>query len=307
MSNIALLHHDWEWTEMRMVEEFRKHHINVSTHDVRTAGLDELKDKDFVINRVYASVANRDYPAVLKTLNLVEKLHSTGVTCLAGPRGSRADYDKYYAYERQSGAGIPVPLSRRLSSEDPGSMQAELMENAVDWNYPVILKPNTGGRGKDVYRIAEAAEITGLVDQILTDRQGSQYGGGWIAQEFIPSARAYDCRIAVFFGRVVHAYRRTLMATGDHTPWMASRSLGSRCEEHALNQEEIDLAIQATKTIEADYNMLDVTFGDDGPVVIENNITPNFQKGVEAEGLEIFLEAIAKHASEVNISNSANP
>ena len=54
---------------------------------------------DLVLNRVYASVANRNSRDVETTLELMRSLESRGVLCLNSYSSCRADYSKAFACE----------------------------------------------------------------------------------------------------------------------------------------------------------------------------------------------------------------
>lgn len=298
MNKVAILHHDLEWTEKCLAEEFVAKRIDHSCHDIRTVSFGELAEMDLIINRVYASVANRDYPSITKALSLINRLHDTGVRCLNGPKGTQADYEKTFAYQRQSEAGVAVPGCSLLKTDTPDSMLAEIDHFASHYSYPVILKPNTGGRGKDVYKIDRAENIPGTLNIALAGREATEYVGGWIVQEFVPSVFPYDVRVVVSDGKVAHAHRRSLIAVDAGPPWMGSRCLGSKCEAYSLSNEEINLALNATKAIEADFNVLDVVIGKNGPVIIENNTTPNFDEAGAADGADVFIDTMI-HATRI--------
>ena len=296
MKHIALLHHDWEWTEKLIKETFAQLPLDLCCHDIRQCTAADLTSYDLVINRVYASVANRDYPSVVKVLNLIEALEDSGIQCLAGAMGARADYDKFFAYQRQLEAGVRLPQTKLIQAnpEEPEQMKEDILAFGLKHGFPVVLKPNTGGRGKDVHRIDREDQVESTVQTVIESRQDTDYTGAWIVQAFLESVRPYDCRIAVHSGEIVHAYRRTLISMGSSSPWLASRSLGSEAYEHDLQKEEAELAILATKAIQSEYNMLDIAFGRDGPVVIENNITPNFVPSCPEAGPYVFLEGLIR-------------
>lgn len=292
MSKVVLLHHDWEWTEKQISRELQGQGIDFETRDIRTVELQELTGRQVVINRVYTSVANRDYPSVVKALALVEKLSLRGVSCISGPRACKADYDKYFACEVQKAAHVPIARCQLIDSENLETIDSGIKAFAKDVGYPVVLKPNTGGRGKDIHLLENCGQIENALARIRESRRNSDYRGGWIIQKFIRTTRPYDCRIAVCSGKVVHAYRRTLIPTNGSIPWMGSRSLGSSLEDHVLEKEEEHVAIQGTAAIEASFNMLDITFSERGPVVIENNVTPNYRVEAVEERTDIFLNEL---------------
>ena len=289
-ANIALLHHDLEWTELTLVEALRERSINVDLFDVRKAQADVLVAYDMVLNRVYASVANRDYPSIHTTLRLVFELTAMGVSCVNSAAAARADYDKYYAYERMRDSDVMTPDSRLLSMDSEESVTEDLIHYGSLFGYPFILKRNTGGRGKGLHKVHGPQKVREIAHELA----GRGYGGAWIVQRYIKNVRGHDCRISIVAGQVMHAYGRSLIkeSTEDHEPWLASRSRGSSCFAYSPKPDEVALAVAATAAIGADINEVDMTFAAAGPVIIENNPTPQYISELDGERFPRFVDGI---------------
>ncbi len=68
--------------------------------------------------------------------------------------------------------------------------------------------------------------------------------------------------------------------------WLASTSNGSEKFKYEPSPLEIETARRATAAIGALYNEVDITFSAQGPVIIENNPTPNYVQGEDRHMVE---------------------
>lgn len=291
MKTIVLLHHDFEWPEEVIAAEFANNGFKVDCRDVRQADFASLVRYDVVLNRVYASVANRDYPAVARTVELIRALEQADVRCLNGAKGTWADYDKHFASQCMSACGVRTPATHCFRYETADGMAADIRDFGARYGYPVIVKPNSGGRGVDIFKVDGADSISTALQRAAERSRSSVHDQHWLLQAFVPSLDGCDCRISVADGRFLNAYRRTLLATDGGTPWLGSRSMGSKVEVYQPTAAELDVALGATRAIEADCNMLDIVTGPQGPEVIENNPTPDFVPSLELEGFDLFIGA----------------
>ena len=108
---VAILHQDLEWAEQKMQGLFQERGAQATLHDVRQpidASIDALTGMDLVMNRVYASVANRNYRDNLTTLSLLAALEARGIPCLNSYATTQADYSKIHAAYLLHQAG-PLP------------------------------------------------------------------------------------------------------------------------------------------------------------------------------------------------------
>ena len=266
MANVAILHQDLEWAEKQFQESFSKKKINVGMHDVRTVSLDKLLKYDLVINRVYASVANRNYPDNLRTLELLEELERNDILCLNSALTTRVDYFKDYAAIMQEKAGLITPKTRIFRNAE------EAKEISEELGFPLIMKRNTGGRAVDLRKIDDQREL----NQYLSTHKNS-YGGDYILQEFLTSSLPYDYRVTIIENQLAFAYKRSLLSVNDgENPWLASVSKGSSRESCNLPEEVLDVALKGAKSINAFYDSMDIIVTEEGPAIIEHNPTPNY-------------------------------
>ena len=96
---IGILHHDLEWVEKEFKKQFSEKGIITTLHHINNTSLEKLSVENIILNRVYASVANRDYKSNIKTLNLLKSLEDSGKVCYNSFDTTAADYSKFAAYK----------------------------------------------------------------------------------------------------------------------------------------------------------------------------------------------------------------
>ena len=94
---IAIVHQDLEDDEVTLRRLLLDRADHVDLMDVRRTTVDDLGGYDLVLNRVYASVANRNHRDNLLMLKLLEDAESQGIRCVNGLKATRADYSKSYS------------------------------------------------------------------------------------------------------------------------------------------------------------------------------------------------------------------
>jgi len=295
---IAILHQELEDQERKMEYLFEKEKNKVQYVDIRKTNLRELKEFDLVINRVFASVANRNYLDNIKTLKLLKKLEEKGVSCINSYYTTKCDYSKYFSYKEMRKNNIKTP--KTFFIKDKNRIEKALdfaQKNSFKKNKPIVLKRNIGGRGKDIHLIESKEKLENILLEKLENKEN--YQGGYILQEYIESILPYDYRISTINGKIIYSITRSFIKDEESgKEWISSMSLGS--EEKIINPpEEIKkLAIEATKTIKGFFNDVDIIVGEEGPYIIENNPTPNFAKrriesNKEEEVLSKLIEEIS--------------
>jgi len=301
---IGILHHDLEWSETQFHEKLNEMGFDARLYDVRETTSEELAENDFILNRVYASVANRDCKSNAKVLKLLKEIEKKGIPCINSYLTSYADYSKKVSSEIMHRNGIYNPKTIKVNNLNEINSALGFAKKV---GFPVILKRDMGGRGKDVEFVNSRKELKRKLKERFSNND--QYNQGHVVQEFLKNVRGYDCRIAIINGKFSFASSRTLISGGEKHCWLASVSKGSKKNPYTPSQEEIDLAIKATQSIGAVYNEVDMTFTKNGPAIIENNPTPSYSKKVELnqELLPIAVELIKDKILEAkNISEDFN-
>ena len=266
---IAILHHDLEETEKKLNELFLEKGIDSNLLNIRKSHSNDFIGFDLVLNRVYASVANRDYSSIKKTLELLSKIESKNIYCLNSAKTSLYDYNKFEAYKIMEKNSVLTPKTIFIN---PSSLKKSIEKSSDIFDYPLILKRNSGGRGKDISKINSKKEFKNAILEKLSLAKHENY----LAQEFIKSSRNHDCRIGIINGKFAFSYKRSLVSLNGEVGWLASTSNGSIEGKYNALDSEINEALKSTKSIGAKFNELDILLSDYGAYVIENNPTPNY-------------------------------
>lgn len=284
---IAILHQDLEWAEKEMQHQFLQKGVEVKLFNINTitekeilnyADGQELK----VINRVYASVANRNYKSNLHALDLLAKFEKRGILCVNSFQTSLFDYDKFKAFQHLKNLGVSTPKTILLK-EDSDKTRLIIASFIEKYGFPLILKRNMGGRGKGMKLLNNYAELDKALKFNFSDEQKQIYDYGFVLQEFISSSKNHDVRIGILNNQVVSVMARTLISLNSEKPWLASVSLGSKSlNNYEPSPEEIEIAKKATVAIGATFNIVDLMLTDKGPCIIENNPTPQYIEGDNA-------------------------
>ena len=114
---IIILHHDLEPEEIKIKEILEQKGFLAELKDIRDVDIEEIEGNSVVLNRVYASVANRDFSSIEKTLDLLKKLEAKGIPCINSYFTSLYDYNKFEAYKKLKENGILTPETILVDSE----------------------------------------------------------------------------------------------------------------------------------------------------------------------------------------------
>lgn len=292
MKRIAILHEELEWGEKELKRLLGKKRVSVDLLDVRHISLPlnkRLFSYNLVLNRVYASVANRSYENVKKTMRIVGGLEAGGITVVNSGSASKADYSKYRACRILQGKGILTP--KTLVVKQGMSLKRVTSKTG----FPVVIKRDCVGRAFDM---SIAFNLRQAEEDIKRRFNSPGYSGSIIAQEFIKSVNDYDIKVCIVGGKnLVSAYKRTLIRhCRGKQKWAGILSRGSKIHSFDFVPEKLlCTAFRASKALKADINDMDIVEGKKGFYVIENNPTPGFNSKNEETRFYKKPERIAEY------------
>jgi glutathione synthase/RimK-type ligase-like ATP-grasp enzyme len=291
-----------DWSIGSFKKEFEKRNIPVFLYDANLISEEYSKRKDqeeiqlpefekltskgysVWMNRIYPSEANM--PLINKGLNAVSWLSARNFPIINPLPACIADYDKKFAHDAMKKWKVHTPKTEILSKE----MDAKYLEK--DYGFPLIIKPNTGGTSIGVKKINSKNEL----EEILSNSE--LISGRNLVQKFVKPIIDHDVRIGVVNGEPLIIYGRSLCKNGNGEAWMGSYSHGSSLVKHEATEEEKRLAVLASKSLGATLNEVDIQITKEGPVIIENNLTPGY-----IEGEEKWIELIVNHIYDKHIKN----
>ena len=203
-----------------------------------------------------------------------------GVVCINSHAATLAEYSKYRSACLMVNAGVATPKTIFL---DQKTTAAALEDKLVDLSFPLVIKRDLGGRAVDILLAVNAPELNQWLEKVFEPGYLQLYAAGQVVQPFLKSLRPYDIRIAIVNGEYKYSYTRSLVPKrAGEPPWLASGRWGSELAAYKPNDEQIAVAIAATRSIGAFINEVDMIETESGYSVIENNPTPGFTPNKEA-------------------------
>jgi ribosomal protein S6--L-glutamate ligase len=207
--------------------------------------------------------ATREFDAiVLRTvsngpgLSLLHALGASGVTTINNVNAIRRVRDKAVVAATARAYGIPFPDTYLVT-------KTALLEQLPVQQFPLVVKPNSGGFGRGVRLVPGPGEIA------LLDANG--HGGPFMAQTWVPNP-GHDIKLYNTGRRIFAVRRRSSLAGGaDHER-----------ELIPVTRELRDLAKLIGVAFRLDIYGADVIESTNGPVVVDVNDFPSFKAIPEA-------------------------
>ena len=181
-------------------------------------------------------------------------------------------------------AGLPVPKTTMVSN--PADEDA-VVDAVTDFEYPVVVKPNSATRGVGVAKATDLDDLLGVVDYLnLVHDYRATGDKSYLIQEFIPDARDYRAMILADADgpRYAGAVERRL---GDghrrEGRWKHNVHRGAAAVGVDVPDEHRVLAERAAETLGIGYLGVDLLETDDRLVVTETNARPTVDAATKYE------------------------
>ncbi|MEX2630519.1 MAG: alpha-L-glutamate ligase [Tistlia sp.] len=200
MSRIYVLHENEEWVlPLRAAFEAQDLPYREWFLDEARVALDRLPPEGVYYNRMSASSHTRGHrfapEATRATLQWLE-LH--GRRTVNGSRAIALEVDKLGQYAALQAAGIATP--RTVATVGREQVLAAAREFG-EW--PLILKPNRGGKGLGVRLVHSSA----AVEEALDDPAAAPLDGIWLVQQYVAAPEPFITRLEFVGGRFHYAVR----------------------------------------------------------------------------------------------------
>jgi ribosomal protein S6--L-glutamate ligase len=189
-------------------------------------------------------------------VSLLQALGAGGITTINDAAAVRRVRDKAVVAATARAHGIPFPDTYFVA-------RPSLLDQVPFLQFPLVVKPASGGFGHDVRLVRTPAEAASLASN------GTRHH--LIAQPWIPNL-GYDMKLYNTGGQVFAVRRRSSL-------------LGGRDEERelvGLTDELRELALRVGAAFGLDIYGVDVVEGPNGWVVIDVNDFPSFKKVPDA-------------------------
>jgi hypothetical protein len=276
-------HQDWFRPLFAELDRRRIAYVRI---DARCHSYDvHSKTKEFSLffNRMSASAYLRgNERAIFFTLNYLAHLEKTGTHVINGSEAFALEISKAAQLSFLQSLDAAFPRSRVINCA------TETKRAAAEFGFPVIVKPNTGGRGAGIVRLNSDADL----DRAISDGQinlGIDHTA--LVQEFIPGRGGHIVRVETLGGKFLYAIKvftsgenfnlcpAELCRTEDATTCLAgSPKPGLRVERFTPSANVIDAVEQIVGAAGIDVGGVEYIVDDrDGrPLFYDINALSNF-------------------------------
>ncbi len=164
------------------------------------------KEYALVFNRMSASAYLRGHGhAIFFARDYLAQLENGGTRVINGSRAYAIEISKAAQLSLLHGLGVPFPRSRVINHA------AEIRAAAAQLGFPLIIKPNIGGRGAGIVRLNSPAEL----DHALASAQiDLGIDSTALVQEFVPARGGHITRVETLAGKFLYAMK--VYTTGEN-------------------------------------------------------------------------------------------
>ncbi len=223
------------------------------------------KDFDVIIPRI-------DTPETEYGLIILKQFAAMHIFISDKPRALQLGRDKLRCVQRLLREGVPFPSTGFAhSSED--------YENIIQTvgGVPLIIKLVEGTEGVGVFLADDKKHAINLLKTF------KQLSVPLIVQKFIAESAGTDIRAFVIGDEIIACMQRKSQ-DGD---FRANVALGGEPNNVALTQEEQDIVLKAARAININIAGVDIIRSDNGPLVIEINVSPGFTGLESITGVDV--------------------
>lgn len=198
MRDIVIMHENEEWV-VPLRAAFAERGVTAKEWflDTGAVAFDQRADDAVYYNRMSASSHTRGHRfAPELTRMALTWLESQQRTVVNGTRALALEVCKLSQYAALQKAGLQVPATRAVVGRD------ELLRAAADFNqWPLIVKPNRGGKGLGVTLFDSPAALQLFVEG---DQYADPLDGIWLLQVYIQPAAPYITRAEFIGGKFLY-------------------------------------------------------------------------------------------------------
>jgi glutathione synthase/RimK-type ligase-like ATP-grasp enzyme len=154
-------------------------------------------DFSLLFNRMSASADLRgNGGAIFFTYNYLAYLETAGIRVLNGSRAFALETSKARQLRLFDSLGLRFPKTRVVNCTD------EIVAAALQIGFPLLLKPNIGGRGAGIVYFESIKQLRAAVDEASLDFGIDRTV---LVQEFIPARNGHITRVETLGGKFLYA------------------------------------------------------------------------------------------------------
>ena len=199
-------------------------------------------DFSLVFNRMSASAYLRgNGQAIFFTHSYLAYLETTGVRVLNGSRAFALEISKARQLRLFDSLGLRFPKTRVVNCTD------EILVAASRIGFPLLVKPNIGGRGAGIVRFDSIEQLRTAIGEASLDLGIDQTA---LVQEFIPARNGHITRVETLGGKFLYAIN--IFTSGQNFNLCPAeicqvQSVAAFLEDPASDAPEAGLKVEACK------------------------------------------------------------
>jgi hypothetical protein len=154
-------------------------------------------DFSLFFNRMSASAYLRgNSHGIFFTHNYLTHLEAAGVRVLNGSRAFALETSKALQLQLLNSLGLPSPKTRVVNC------MGEIFAAAPQIGFPMLVKPNIGGRGAGIVRFDSIGQLATAIDEAKLELGIDQTA---LVQELIPARNGHITRVETIGGKFLYA------------------------------------------------------------------------------------------------------
>src|SRR6201982_2542324 len=169
--------------------------LNSSCHSFDPAAADQ--DFSLLFNRMSASAHLRgNGRAVFFTQSYLAYLETVDVRVINGTRAFALEISKARQLQLFNSLGLRFPKTHVVNCAN------EILAAALQIGFPLLIKPNIGGRGAGIVRFDSVEQLEAAIDKASLNFGIDQTA---LVQEFIPARNGHITRVETLGGKFLYA------------------------------------------------------------------------------------------------------
>jgi ribosomal protein S6--L-glutamate ligase len=272
--NICILSTDQEKDDHRLLEAARAKGHTAELYNIREISMVMTTEKPIIYWR--DKDITKTFDAIIPRLNVNFTDYGTNVLqqficsqtyVSESPAALRLGRDKLKCLQYLLARGLPFPATG-IAYTPQGFRQL-----ASTIGMPMIIKLIESTEGTGIFLVRSIKEMDNIVKTF------SHLGASYLIQKFVEEASGTDIRAFVVGGKVVASMCRRSQ-DGD---FRSNVALGGCSEPYQLTADEEKMVLSATASIGMNVSGVDFVRSNDGPMLLEINVSPDFtgEQGIE--------------------------
>jgi len=273
--NKPRFHNSYE--TIRLVEEFKKHKIDIKVIDPHEIDIFVNKDNknSILVNGESLPLPKFVFPrtgsgTTYHIKAVIRHFERMGVVVVNGSDAIDNVKDKLYSHQILAQSNLDIPNTMLLKHP----IDVDFVDKHI--GFPAIVKTISGSYGRGVFLAETKKQLT----QLLTMAELTKKSYNIIIQEFIKDTWGKDLRVLVVNGKVIGC----MMRQSQDKDFRANISRGGEGFPYEVNEQIEWLSTESSKALDLDIAGVDLLFDNGGFKICEVNSNPGF------EGMETYTK-----------------